>query len=361
MVDENTAPRKRLRFGHVSERAAVNAVRTLLERHELIVIEVDGRADYGRDLMVDVTEDGEVTGVVIGLQVKGDQRFVRASGWALPATPKDRRYWADSSVPILGVLQDPASGEMRWTNLIEHARRPLAPSLDVLGVVDVPVDQPFDDDALPAFLDHAREYVRQSSPTGLLELFGGDDQRRCAAVHDCFALGRGDARALILLRHALPGLSGDSLARAIWLLSHATNHPDIFWTKRNWIPRAIEEQVRAALRWSASEVYLLVAAVESRASEGEPGWERGGLGQCLWHLLAPDPDLRRRAQEAVGLALNDGNLDAAFRLLVIAQYVAGDSAQEVDELLRRHPDLLAHELTAWLAEEVRQSGEVPVY
>jgi hypothetical protein len=46
---------------------------------------------------------------------------------------------------------------------------------------------------------------------------------------------------------------------------------------------------------------------------------------------------------------------------VIAQYVAGDSAQEVDELLRRRQDLLAHELTAWLAEEVRQSGEVPVY
>lgn len=166
---------------------------------------------------------------------------------------------------------------------------------------------------------------------------------------------------MILLRRALPGLMGESLARAIWLLSHATNHPDISWTKRNWIPRAIEEQVRAALRWSTSEVYSLVTAVESRARDGEPGWERGGLGECLWHLLAPDPDLRRLAREAVGLTLEAGDLDAAFRLLVIAQYVADDPAQEADEVLRRHPDLLAHELTASLTEELLRSGEVPVY
>lgn len=132
----------------------------------MIVMEVDGRADYGRDLMVDVTEDGKVTGVVIGLQVKGDRRYVRASGWTLPANPKDRRCWAESSVPILGVLQDPASGETRWTNLTEYARRPPAPSSDVLAVVDVPVDQPFDDGALPAFLHHAREYSGRPHPRG---------------------------------------------------------------------------------------------------------------------------------------------------------------------------------------------------
>ena len=105
----------------------------------------------------------------------------------------------------------------------------------------------------------------------------------------------------------------------------------------------------------------MVAAAESRARDGEPGWERGGLGQCRWHLLTPDPDLRWRAREAVGLALDEGDLDAAFRLLVIAQYVADDRAQEVNEALRRHPDLLAHELTAWLADELLWSGEVPVY
>ena len=105
MPDETpSGQRKRLRVGHVSERGGINAVRTLLEAHGMVVDEVDGRSDYGRDLNVDITENGQVTGAVIGVQVKGDRRFIRNGDWELPATPKDRRYWAESSVPIVGIL-----------------------------------------------------------------------------------------------------------------------------------------------------------------------------------------------------------------------------------------------------------------
>src|SRR3954469_5773253 len=52
-------------------------------------------------------EGSEITGAVIGVQVKGDRRFIRSSTWELPATDKDLRYWAESSVPIVGALWDP--------------------------------------------------------------------------------------------------------------------------------------------------------------------------------------------------------------------------------------------------------------
>ena len=53
MPDETqSGQRKRLRVGHVSERGGINAVRTLLEAHGMVVDEVDGRSDYGRDLNV---------------------------------------------------------------------------------------------------------------------------------------------------------------------------------------------------------------------------------------------------------------------------------------------------------------------
>lgn len=67
--DAHDTPRKQLRFGHVSERGGVNAVRTLLEAHGHVVDEVDGRNDYGRDLIADITECSEITGAVIGLQI----------------------------------------------------------------------------------------------------------------------------------------------------------------------------------------------------------------------------------------------------------------------------------------------------
>jgi hypothetical protein len=50
-------------------RAAVNALRTLLERHNHIVQEVDGQNDFGEDQHVTFTEDGEVTGDLVKIQV----------------------------------------------------------------------------------------------------------------------------------------------------------------------------------------------------------------------------------------------------------------------------------------------------
>ncbi|MDN5767828.1 MAG: DUF4365 domain-containing protein [Humibacillus sp.] len=362
MSSDEPGPRKRLRVGHVSERGAINAVRTILEGHGLVVIEVEGRSDYGRDLLVDITDEGEVTGAVVGLQVKGVRSFIRDGNWMLPATPKDRRFWADSSVPVFGVLWDPDSGDLRWVNLTEHARRPATVPLDSKAVVNIPVREPLDDESLPAFLGLAQQYVRQASPTGLLDLFSQDDERQFLAVYDCWALGRNDARAFILLRRALLNLSGESLRRAIWLLSHLVPHPDILWHSGNWIPRTIEDEVRPWLRWSPAEIYHLVSAVEAATEDDEvPGWVRGGLGQSLWHLLVEDPGLLAGARSAMSLAVAQEDLDAAFRLLIIAQYRAKDSLAEITTAMEQHPELRSHELAAELAEAVRAEGYVSVY
>src|ERR1700733_14042551 len=100
--DTPDGPRNRLRVGHISERGGINAVRVLLESHGHVADEVDGRSDYGRDLNVDITESGEVTGIVIGIQVKGDRKFIKDCWWELPASDKDRYYWAESGVPVAG-------------------------------------------------------------------------------------------------------------------------------------------------------------------------------------------------------------------------------------------------------------------
>lgn len=120
--DASEGPRKRLRIGHDSERGGVNGVRALFESHGHVVDEVDGRSDYGRDLNVDITESAEITGVVIGIQVKGGRKFIKNNRWELPASDKDQYYWAESGVPVVGVLWNPGTEEMRWVNLTEYAR-----------------------------------------------------------------------------------------------------------------------------------------------------------------------------------------------------------------------------------------------
>lgn len=371
MEDESPlGPRKRLRVGHVSERGGINAVRTLLEAHGMVVDEIDGRSDYGRDLNVDIVEKGELTGVVIGIQVKGDRRFVHDDIWELPVTAKDRRFWAESSVPIVGILWDPVTHEMRWTNLSAYAgtdRTISTWSSKNVGtasaddaVVRLASADRFEDDALPGMVEQMLAYVRQSSAAAFLGLFDPDDERRCSAVFDCWTLGRTDVRAFLLLRRALPALEGESLRQAIVTLSHLTPHPDIFWHQGNWVPPEIEKLVQPTFRWSAQEVCDLVHAVEQLTVDGG-GWERGGLGQCLWSLLIEDPDLRSSVLPALGLALEAGDVEAAFRLLIIHQSLAKDPLGAMHEALALHPGVAEHFYTNELLRQIEDFGFFNVY
>lgn len=244
--DSSSTQRKRLRVGHVSERSGVNAVRTLLEAHGLVVDEVDARSDYGRDLNADITEGSEITGAVIGIQVKADRRFVRNDIWELPVSQKDRQYWADSTIPIVGILYDPQSGELRWSNLTAFARtdpiisewppRPPLPVSLTGSVIRFPKSQSLDHESLHNMIDQLGAYVRQMTSSALLDLFDLDEIKRCRAIFDCWTLGRSDARAFLLLRRSLPSLNGESLRQAIATLCRLTPHPDIFWHDGNWVP-----------------------------------------------------------------------------------------------------------------------------
>jgi hypothetical protein len=345
---DHDGPRKRLRVGHVSERGGVNAVRTLLERHGLVVDEVDGRSDYGRDLIVDITENNEITGAVIGVQVKGNRRFVQDGSWELPATPKDLRYWAESSVPVVGVVWNPDNGELRWVNLTAHARGDRTPSTfprdgwlsrarTRADLVLLPETQVLNDGTLSELLSQMREYLRQNSATAFLGLVDADDNACCRAIHDCWTLGRRDARALLLLRYVLPSLRGMSLRYAIVTLGHLTPHPDILWHAENWVPEEVQHQVQTSFRWSVSEVCDLVCAVEHLDEGG--GWERGGLGQSLWMLLSRDPKLKVTAPKAIPVALSRGDLMGALRLLLIHQFLADDSQTAVNDALGQNPGL----------------------
>lgn len=288
-----------MRVGHISERGGVNAVRALLESHGHVVDEVDGRSDYGRDLNVDITESAEITGVVIGIQVKGDRRFIRDYWWELPTSDKDRYYWAESGVPVVGILWDPGTGEMRWVNLTEYARyrRAGGPPISqwVEGyesfspdIVHFHKEQVLNGETLPRMMSAMRGYAKlHFSPRmlNILDVFSLDPERSFNGVLYCWVVAHTDGRALMLLRRALPALSGDSLAKAIELLS-------MIGGGIRWVSDEISSEVLGSFRWSAQEVSYLVKAT------GRP---------CkLVSLLAVDPELDQIVLAAISFALSQG-------------------------------------------------------
>ncbi len=359
--------RKHLRVGHRSERGAINCVRALLERHNLVVDEVAGRSDYGRDLNVDVTRGSEITGGIIGVQVKGGRSFYRNGRWIIPATPADWHYWRSSTVPVIGMVHDPATAAVRWINLSQHARSKV--QIDDSGysstkqsddVTEVVISDVLDDATFDAFLDEVETYLAATAESAFLHLVESDDAVRRRGIFNCWTLGRRDPRPLILLRRLLPSMAGLSLLDGITVLAHVAPHPDIFWTRQNWITPLIEDEVLAALRWSSEELATLVHAVETM-DEGGVDWQRGGIGQSLWSIMMVDPDLCRKLPGAIRICVEADHLQAALRLVICYQYLVEDPVATVDAIMKKYPSLATDKMAGWIVEHLHEWGRIDIY
>lgn len=138
-------------------RAAVNALRTLLERHDHIVQEVDGQNDFGEDQHVTFTEDGQVTGDLVKIQVKGGRSWRRADGYAVPIGDHGGT-WADGNIPVLCVVHDPDTDGLYWANATKQllsARR----EGKVVKTITIGPDRKLDDESIADFVADVRRYL----------------------------------------------------------------------------------------------------------------------------------------------------------------------------------------------------------
>lgn len=366
-MESEEIARKRLRVGHVSERGGINAVRTLLESRGLVVDEVDGRADYGRDLNVDITAASRITGGIIGVQVTGGSSFYQKGRWAIPATPTDWGYWRASTVPVIGMTWDPATNTIHWVNLTQRARSRVhvpdgtyAYEIQDDAASEVVAEHVLDNATFASFIEATERYLEATSSTAFIGLLSDDDDARRRAVYACWTLGRADPAPLILLRRLLPGLNGRSLWDGITALAHATPHPDIGWNSRNWISEPVKREIAASMRWSPSELVSLVNEVE-QFDEEILGWERGGVGQSLWSIMVMDPEILSVLRLATRLAADEGRLDAASRLLICYQWMADEPLNDVLALLDEVPQLRSHHWVPILLGELEEHGRIDVY
>ena len=119
-----------------------------------------------------------------------------------------------------------------------------------------------------------KAYVARGAGDLTLNLLS-PDPFQTGAVYDAWALSRSDPKYLLIMRRLIMDLLPESLRRAIWLLSHVGSHPNILWTKDNWIKPESEKQLLPSFRWSPEEIAHMITAVE------HSDYGRGTLGECL--------------------------------------------------------------------------------
>ncbi|MFI1843302.1 DUF4365 domain-containing protein [Streptomyces microflavus] len=377
-----TPKRKRLRNTRRTEREGVNALRAFLEDQDCVVQEVDTANDFGKDLLVDLTKNHEITGETIAIQVKSGKSFSQRGHWGIPASSADLHTWYESSTPIYGVIFDPAEREFHWINLSSYVHEHMDALQDHKNVgkqksqsgirfkghfVSTPEKQTLTQESWENFAGEVRGYIHRFGGRTLLDLMSEDMSAQISAVHDCFALGRGDARALLLLRHTITKLSNYALAQALHVLSHCASNPDIPWNERNWIPQNITKQVNASFNWSPEEILHMIRQVEETGSAGVSAWERGGYGQSLVVLIWDSPDLCERLHSALLTACRGYDDNVAFRTLILYQYFLGirrpdvDLKERVESLVKSNPILAEHAVSSGLLSTIDDFGWADIF
>jgi hypothetical protein len=196
-------------------------------------------------------------------------------------------------------------------------------------------------------------YVRRRQRAASLNLYDDDESTQVAAVWDHFAIGRGDARALLLIRDACRSLRGNGLRAALFALAHlAPYHPDIWRKDENHVPAAIRSAVCPHLRWPTEDIahFLNELQVEEFA--------RAASGLDLLLLLQMDYDqtekLRRIATGQMASATMHAQTMAVVMLLDGESREEGGPIALLDHVVELNPKLASEEFIAEIRTHIRE-------
>jgi hypothetical protein len=347
-------PGKRPRPGRRVERAGVRAVIALLEDADMAVQEVDLRNDIGKDLYVDLHENGVFRGEMIAIQVKSGVSYRdRSGGHRIPASRDDRALWAGSSVPVFGVVFDPSDKRMYWANLTAWART--QPTHEAASSVRCS-SWTLDAHSLASFVTEARTWLAAIGQPTMLGLADNDPQRQVDAVYDAFALGRRDPRPLLLVRRSVMALAEPALALAVRVfnLLLPLSHGDIYWHPGNWIDPAVRSELTPHLTdWRYEEACRLLALPDVEE------WNRGSLGQDVAWLIGSGwgPDVADLLKKVASRA----TFDVAWPALMMLVDGSEDALGVLEEVVRDSPALRGKPEVLELEGVLHEYGSVSMW
>ena len=342
----------RLQSQSTTAKGGVNAVRTFLEHYGCVFQEVAQQNDFGKDGYVDIGERGVVTFLCAALQIKSGTSYRTAKGDYFIPVDSHADTWRKSTVPVFGLVYNPEDGLIRWVDLTGYLR-----AHPELTGGSVPVSGRHVLDAISlrgAFKAALKVYASSESGVLVLNLLS-PGPLQTDAVYDAWALSRSDAKYLLIMRRFVMDLESKALQRAIFLLSHAGSHPNILWTKDNWIPPHVEEQILPSFRWSPVEIARMIRAVDYS------DWGYGTLGECLDVLFYEDPNIVAELHIAITLLLKDPEKEHAVRAATLALTHSKDKRKELSALTQEHPALMEEEWFQDVSAAVTQSGDFTLY
>lgn len=108
----------------VAGQEAVVAFHSFCLSQHWILVEVPGQSDFGKDGYVDIVEpNGTVSGSCFAVQIKGGRSHARTDGFIIEGSEANRRQWAASTMPVIGVAHNRETNWLHWVDLTELLNR----------------------------------------------------------------------------------------------------------------------------------------------------------------------------------------------------------------------------------------------
>jgi hypothetical protein len=336
----------------ITAREGINAAQAFFERHGCVFQEVAQQNDFGKDAYVDIGKNGSVSFLCVAIQVKAGISYRTAKGDYFIPIDDHAHNWRYSTVPIFGVVYDPDDQLMRWIDITGHLR---ANPQKQTGNVPVSREAILTEANLRgAFTSTLAEYTRRFGTIASNLLASGDVQTD--AVYDAWALGRSDAKYLLIIRRFILDYEPRALQRAIHLLAHAGAHPDIFYIKgKNWIPKSVSDLVTPSFRWSPEELVQMFKVIDIE------DYGRGTLGQSLDVLLYEDPNLVAKLHMSINLLLNEENTEQALWAASLALTHSDEQREEIQKLIADFPVLMDDEIFRSIYEMIQCGEDLSLY
>jgi hypothetical protein len=342
----------RTHSNRVTSRDGVNVTRLFFEHCGCTFQEIDQQHDFGKDAYIDLADEAGFTPLCVALQVKSGVSYRNSKGDYVVPVEKHSEFWRRSTVPVFGIVYDPDDSQIRWVDLTGYLR---ANPEQSDGSIPVSGRHTLDQQSLRgAFTNAVRAYVARGAGDLTLNLLS-PDPFQTDAVYDAWALSRSDPKYLLIMRRFIMDLLPESLRRAIWLLSHVGSHPNILWTKDNWIKPESERQLLPSFRWSPEEIAHMLRAVEHSDYGG------GTLGECLDVLLYEDANLVSKLHITIKLLLENTDATQAVRAATLALTHSRDQRKQLAILISDYPMLMEHEWFQDIAASILEGGNLSLY
>lgn len=306
-------------------REGIRAVVDFFEKNSHVIQEVPQQYDFGRDCFVDLVEEGRVTGITIGLQVRSGESFRTSSGDYSIAVNSHGDMWRNCTVPFFGVVYDPSSKGLYWADIT----RLLAEAARSTPTIIIPRTQRLDSSGgLEALLRAASDHAIEPVNTLAARLLSADHEVQELAVGQVWALSRHSTYTPVLLRRLILELGPEATHIAIWIMSLIIGHSDAVYASGTWASPAARQRLLESLRFSAVELVHMYRSIDIDQ------WARGELGQALEVIMDSALELTESViEDSSRQLLALGETTSAVRLIGLYAWRQADPQSSLNRLV----------------------------